>query len=344
MNAFIDLFSQFSAVFMGIFIEAVPFLLLGTLASGVVEVLLSRDELVRLLPKNALLGALAGSLLGLAFPVCECGVVPLTRRLFQKGAPAAVGMAFLMAAPVLNPVVIASTYAAFGNGPLLWGRLGLTLLVAVCVGLVFSRQGDPNELLRMPILADPSKVAGEGPPEPVLASPALSIFAQGSETRSQRAGNRRFTHFFSGKTVEIKTENKNTSRLTRIALVAVDEFFEMGRYLVAGALLAAALQTFIPQAWLASIGRGPVLSVVAMLLIAVLLSVCSTVDAFIALAFSGQFATGSILAFLVYGPMVDIKSTLMFAGVFKRRSVAYLVLLPLLLTMLATIAWNLVGG
>jgi uncharacterized membrane protein YraQ (UPF0718 family) len=307
MNTIFDLLSQFSAVFLGIFIEAVPFLLIGTLASGVVEVFFSREEFAHLLPRSPFLGALAGSLMGLFIPVCECGVVPLTRRLFQKGAPTAVGIAFLLAAPVLNPVVIASTFSAFGLGPVFWGRIGLTLLVAVLTGIIFASQGDVNQLLRVPVgLPD-------GAPVP-LASP-LVLPPQSFQ-----------------------------NRVRQVAVIAGEEFFEMGRYLVIGAFLAAVLQTFIPQAWLASIGRGPVLSVIIMAAIAVLLSVCSTVDAFIALAFVGQFATGGILSFLVYGPMVDIKSTLMFARVFKKRSVAYLVLLPLLFVWVSTALWNFLLG
>ena len=89
------------------------------------------------------------------------------------------------------------------------------------------------------------------------------------------------------------------------------------------------------------LGSGPVLSIVVMIALAVLLSICSTVDAFIALAFVGTFPTGSLLAFLVFGPMVDIKSTLMFLGVFRRRAVVYLVLLPLAMTLLMALFLNL---
>jgi uncharacterized membrane protein YraQ (UPF0718 family) len=303
MNAAFDLFSQVAAVFLGIFIEAVPFLLLGTLASGLVEVFFDQEELARLLPRQPLLAALTGCLLGLFIPVCECGVVPLTRRLFQKGAPPAVGLSFLLAA-VINPVVIASTYAAFGFSPVFWGRLGLTLAIALITGLVFSRQADVNQLLRTPLQ-----------PAPLVLAEAIAP--------PQKA--------------------PVTARLRKAALIAGDEFFEMGRYLVIGSLLAALLQILVPQPVLTALGRGPVLSVVAMAAIAVLLSVCSTVDAFIALAFVGQFANGALLSFLVYGPMVDIKSTLMFARVFRRRSVVYLVLLPLLLTLVSTAVWNLVA-
>jgi uncharacterized membrane protein YraQ (UPF0718 family) len=304
MNTVFDLLSQFTAVFLGIFIEAVPFLLLGTLASGLVEVFFAREELARVLPRQPFLAALTGSLMGLFLPVCECGVVPITRRLFQKGVPSAVGISFLLAAPVINPVVIASTYAAFGFSPVFWGRIALTLGVAMITGLVFSLQPDVNQILRDPLPAQLDKL----PFTVSLENPAVAV--------------------------------PLGQRLRQVVVIAGDEFFEMGRYLVIGSIMAALLQTFVPQQVLASLGRGPVLSVVVMAAIAVLLSVCSTVDAFIALAFIGQFPTGALLSFLVYGPMVDIKSALMFTRVFRRRGVIYLIFLPLLLTLVSTALWN----
>ena len=87
--------SIFATVFLGIFIEAVPFLLMGTLSSGLVEIFVSDDWLARLIPRRALPAALAGSFLGLLFPICECGTVPLARRLFHKGLPVPAGIAFL---------------------------------------------------------------------------------------------------------------------------------------------------------------------------------------------------------------------------------------------------------
>jgi hypothetical protein len=83
-----------------------------------------------------------------------------------------------------------------------------------------------------------------------------------------------------------------------------------------------------------------VLSVIVMLLLAYVLSVCSTVDAFLSLTFVNTFTTGSIMAFLIFGPMVDIKSTLMFSRVFKRKFVLYLVLLPFLMVAVMTIFIN----
>ena len=297
--ALLDGLSNFSSVFLGIFIEAAPFLLLGTFSSGLVEVFVGRDSLIRWLPRNPLAGALVGSLMGLFFPVCECGVTPLARRMMHKGAPMSVAVAALLAAPVLNPIVIASTLAAFGTGPVLWFRLGATLVIAILVGLVFGLHPHPESLLR-----------GEALPAPDL-------------------------------TLEMAQSGGSFSeKLRRVALAAADEFFEMGRFLVMGALLAALMQTIVRQSVLLGLGQGPVLSALVMILMAVLLSVCSTVDAFIALAFVGTFTTGSILAFLIYGPMVDIKSALMFLRVFRPRAAAYLALLPLAFTLLLSVFLN----
>ncbi len=354
-------YQTFVTVFLGIFIEALPFLLLGTLASGLVEVFVSRDTLSRIVPRNRMGAALTGALMGLAFPVCECGVVPLTRRLFRKGVPLSVGVAFLLAAPVINPVVIASTYAAFGWGSMFVGRFVLTLLIAVSTGLIFSLARQPLHLLRFP--ACPAISGGDGSTHlPGKRSGAGELREVGSAEPSSRAfGVRRSAEAHSkpaqpnaqadgladvGSALshEVNMHFSLSNRLTQALSVAGDEFFEMGRYLVIGCLLAAGMQTFIPQSALLSIGGGALSSVVAMLVLAFVLSVCSTVDAFLALAFVNTFTVGSILAFLVFGPMVDIKSVVMFSTVFRRRIVLYLVLLPLMMTLFLGVYMNLNVG
>lgn len=299
--------SLFVTIFLGIFIEAVPFLLLGTVASGLVEEYVRREDVIHLMPNNRFLAPLIGGLLGLIFPVCECGVVPLTRRLFRKGLPVSSGIAFLLAAPIINPVVMASTYAAYGWGRVLVMRFALGLSVAFFVGVVFSLNPRPALILRPQAALPIAGGIGEAVPSPRSAEPL-------------------------------------TQRIRGALRIAGDEFFEMGRYLVIGSLLAALLQTVVPQNTLLTIGSGPVVSVFVMQVLAFLLSVCSTVDAFLSLAFVGSFTTGSILSFLVFGPMVDIKSLLMFLGVFKRKYVVYLVVLPFLLVLLAGVFINLNAG
>ena len=159
-----DHLANFSTVLLGIFIEAAPFLLLGSLGSGIMEVFFKAEDICKWLPRKPLPGALVGAILGLFFPVCECGVVPLSRRLLQKGAPASVGIAFLLGAPALNPVVIASTFVAFGWGPIFLGRIVFTLLIATLTGLVFGYQKDPASLLNRYNLAHIEETPIEDPP------------------------------------------------------------------------------------------------------------------------------------------------------------------------------------
>lgn len=299
--------SIFSTRFLGIFIEAAPFLLMGTVVSGLLEVFVTREDIVRWLPRNPVVATVAGAFMGFVFPVCECGVVPVARRLFVKGLPMSVGVAFLLAAPVMNPIVLVSTYIAFGFGPLLVGRFVVTALVAIAVGVVFALSARPQDVLRPASFAPVMGGDGENMP-PVMPA------------RSQ--GNLRTNLMAAGR-------------------VAGDEFFDMGRFLVVGSLLAALLQTFVNQETLLQLGGGSFTSVIVMQALAFLLSVCSTVDSFLALAFVGTFTGGSLLAFLTFGPMIDIKSTLMFMGVFKPRTVVYLILLPLLMTLLIGVWANL---
>lgn len=292
--------------FLSIFIEAAPFLLLGTLVSGLLEIFVTREDIVRAVPKNRILATISGAFLGFAFPVCECGVVPVTRRLFTKGLPTSVGVAFVLAAPVMNPIVLVSTALAFRDYNagmiLIVGRFVVTALVAIIVGVVFALTTKPHEVLLPASLAPVSGGAGKviAPQRPKLIPGLLSALRFG-----------------------------------------VDEFFDMGRFLVIGTLLASLMQVFVPQSTLRELGSGPVMSVLIMQALAYILSVCSTVDSFLALSFTGAFPTGSILAFLTFGPMIDIKSTLMFAGVFRRRAVMYLIILPLLLTLLVGVWTNL---
>lgn len=289
----------FATIFLGIFVEAVPYLLLGTLASGLVEVFVDRDQITRWVSKRPVASSISGALMGIIFPVCECGVVPLTRRLFKKGLPLSAGISFLLAAPVLNPIVLFSTASAFGWADMLFWRFFLSLIIAVIVGVVFSFEKDASNVLQ-------------------------PVFDSHEHTHS----------------------DKNDTAIEKIRqafLITVDEFFDMGRYLILGTTLAAGLQTFISQSTLLAIGSGPVFSVLVMLLLAVVLSICSTVDSFVALGFVGTFSFGSILSFLVFGPMVDIKSVMMYLQVFKRRAVFYIVSIPLLISFLSGLLFNYLG-
>ncbi|NWF63695.1 MAG: permease [Chloroflexi bacterium] len=293
-----DRLNVFATVFLGIFMEAVPYLLLGTFASGLVEVFVDREQMSRWVSRRPAAATISGAFMGMVFPVCECGVVPLTRRLFKKGLPLSAGISFLLAAPVLNPIVVLSTASAFGWGEMLFWRFAISLGIAVVVGLIFSFQKDTVQVLRPTLAGEDHQHVHAEPNDPAM------------------------------------------EKVRKALLITVDEFFDMGRYLILGAMLAAGLQTFIAQSSLLAIGNGPVLSVLIMLLLAILLSICSTVDSFVALGFTGAFSFGAILSFLVFGPMVDIKSVMMYLQVFKRRAVFYIVVLPFMMSLLAGLIFN----
>jgi uncharacterized protein len=305
-----DRLQNLVTVFLGIVIEALPFLLAGVLVSSVIHLYVSDTLVQRWSPHHPLPAALAGAVLGLAFPVCECGSIPTARRLLTKGTGLPTGIAFVLAAPVINPIVLIATFVAFGGWDMVAWRAGLTVLFAVIIGVLLGTPRDPGQVLL-----------------PAVCYPHSHDHAH-QDCDHDHDHEHDHNHEQAG------------GPLSRILNHANTEFFEMGRYLVIGSLLAASLQTLIPQQWLLSLGSGPVISVLVMIALATVLSICSTVDSFIALSFVNTFTRGSILAFLVFGPMIDIKSTLMLTRVFRPRIIAMLILLIFQLNLLAGILIN----
>jgi uncharacterized membrane protein YraQ (UPF0718 family) len=121
----------------------------------------------------------------------------------------------------------------------------------------------------------------------------------------------------------------------------VQEFRELGGVLILGSAIAAIVQVFVPRDIILSLGQGPVTSILAMMLLAAVVSICSTVDSFFALSFASTFTTGSLLAFLVFGPMIDLKAVGLMLSIFKPRAIFYLFALAGQLTFLLTLIVNL---
>ncbi|MGH2636212.1 MAG: permease [Actinomycetota bacterium] len=265
----------FLVIFGSLLIQALPFVMIGALAASLVEVFVPIGTLERLgrLPRPLQLPAAA--LAGLAFPICECGSVPVARRLAQRGLMPSAAVTFMLAAPVLNPVVIASTFVAYRGRSTLWtmvgGRFLLGMLVAIAVGwVVGSRSSD--ELLK---------------PNPHEAHEHPTALG-----RPEARWRRFFVHLG-------------------------NDFLFMGRYLILGASIAAAIQTFLPTSLLDGVAGTAVLSLVSMMALAAVMSLCSESDAFVAASFV-QFGPSAQLAFLVFGPMVDLKLIALYSGTFRR--------------------------
>lgn len=159
---------NFVLVFSSLLVEAIPFVLLGAVVSAAIEVFVPARAFDRIASLPRALQLPAAGLGGLAFPVCECGSVPVARRLAAKGLSPGAAVTFMLAAPILNPVVLVSTAVAYRGREQLWtmvlGRAGLGLLAALAVGwVVADRSG--AELLR-PRAGDDDHEHGHGHDEP----------------------------------------------------------------------------------------------------------------------------------------------------------------------------------
>jgi len=296
---------------IAVFLEASPFLLLGSLLSALFEVFLPGDQIARCLPRRKILGLFFGLFAGMLIPTCECGVVSIVRRFLKKDVPPHIAITYMLSAPVINPLVLAATYVAFqGNIWMVLGRAGLVAACAGSLGWALSAV-HPSQLIRQ---ADKLSFHIH---EPSAGAPA------------DKHGEPNFNH---GMTHDSgpRGENRQEPKFIRIFLHTASEFMDMGKFLVLAGIIVGLLKVFLPQDALVLFRENTVLAVGAMMLLAILLSVCSEADAFIAAAFS-TFPAAARLAFVAIGPMVDLKLVFMYAAVFKLPVVLALVVVPTLL-------------
>jgi hypothetical protein len=285
--------TNFKVMFLSILIEAFPFVLIGVLVSSLIQVFISEEMIRRIIPKNVLISAFIAGALGIIFPVCECAIIPVTRRLIQKGMPLHAGITFMLTAPIVNPVVFASTKMAFKAFPeVAYYRIILAFVIAVIIGFIIYFFFKKEEVL--------------------LPSNAKQHIHNHTHKDWREKLKSLFTH-------------------------ASEEVFDMGKFLIIGALLAASIQTFISRETLLGIGQNELSSQGVMMGLAYVLSLCSEADAFVAASFSTTFTLSSILAFLVYGPMIDLKNTLMLFSLFKPKFVAILILLITITVWIGTL-------
>lgn len=283
-SSFGKIAQNFSTIFISIILEAIPFIMLGAFISALIQVFVTQETIIKILPKNQFLSLLGAGLMGLIFPVCECAVIPIARRLIKKGAPPGTATTFMLAVPLVNPVVMLSTYYAFYNNikmVVIRGVFGF--IAAVVIGFIVGHLENDNEVLKDSYDADDSQ-----------------CFCG--------CGNNYEYH-------------RNKSKLSAVLGHTSSELYNIGRYLIMGALISAAFQTIVSKNSLAFMGNHLIYSVFVMMALAFVMSVCSAADAFIAQSFMGQFTIGSIIAFLILGPMIDIKNTMMLRSSFKEKYV-----------------------
>nr|WP_231957032.1 MULTISPECIES: permease [unclassified Actinoplanes] len=255
-----------ATVFVSVLMQAVPFLVFGVVLSAVIAVFVPRGFWARALPSHPALAVPAAGVAGVILPGCECGSVPIAGSLIRRGVTPAAALAFLLAAPAINPIVLTATVIAFPGQPMMAVARGIaSLVVAVAMGWLWLRVGKP-EWIRLPHRPD---------------------LDDESKARAFWAACRH-------------------------------DIMHAGGFLVLGAAAAATINVVVPDRWLQSLAAYPLLSILALATLAVLLSICSEADAFVAASLT-QFSLTSRLVFLVVGPMVDLKLISMQTGVFGRR-------------------------
>ena len=289
----------FLLIFTSIVIEALPFILVGALASAAIAVYLPQGSFGWISRLPLALQVPGAALGGFAFPVCECGTVPVGRRLIARGVEPGAAIAFMLAAPVLNPIVLASTWVAYGGhmrgAEMVAGRASLGLVTAAAVGFAFSR-AKPGELLR-PRPADLEHDHDHG------------------------------------------DSDMGASRPVAFATHLVSDFLFMGKFIVLGAGLSALVQVALPGSVISALGGAPVVSSLALMAVAFVLSLCSEADAFIAASF-GSFTPGAQLAFLVFGPLADMKLTVLYGATFRRWFVGRLLLVAIPIVLVGSLVFE----
>ncbi len=311
-----NLVDAFVKNFDGLLYEAMPFVVLGAVIAGFLEEFVPRELVARIMPRSRILAIAIGGLLGLPFPMCECGIIPVIRRLLRKGVPLSACVSYLLAGPIINPIVMLSTWWAFsvydqqpenarsafhqlGSWPMVGMRMGLGYLVAFGTSLVVEWQHRKwgNKLLT-PLATPPPDAKPGDDSDAKLKSTSHKPFHQ---------------------------------HLANVAETALHNFVDVAVFLIIGAALASLGRLLLPHEQIeAVVQQYPkmlmgIITVSVMMGLAILLCICSDADAFVAASFI-KLPVASKLAFLVLGPMLDIKLYLMYRRVFRPRLVWTIIL------------------
>lgn len=301
-NAYIQ---NFSIIFISIILEAIPFVLIGAFVASFIQLFVSEQFISKIIPKNRFIALLIASLMGLIFPVCECAIVPIMRKLIKKGVPTYIAITFMLSVPIVNPVVIMSTsYAFVGQSYMVILRTFMGLIGAIVIGVIFSFLKKDNN---------------------IFINNETSAHCCCHHHHDDSTTNHHDCNEHKHDNNEPSTSKKIYSSIINILDHTSHEFYDVGRFLIIGSFLSALMQILIKRDVLLSIGQGKVFSIIVMMILAFVLSLCSEADAFIAKTFVSQFSVGSITAFLIFGPMIDIKNTLMLSGTFKGKFVIKLI-------------------
>ena len=279
-----------SIVFLSILFESLPFLLLGAFISAIIEHYVSEEKMAKMFPKNIFLGSIVGIFLGFFLPACDCAVIPISKRLIQKRVPISVAVSFMLASPIINPVVLLSTYTAFSkvDMSIFYYRLILGIIVSLIIGIIMGIIFKDKEILKDSV-------------EELKEDTLEDDF---KELEKYTKNN----HYFFN---NVKSILEDTSK----------DFYDVLKYLMVGAIIASSIQVFMPRSILTFFNANPICSIIVLMIFAYLISLCSNSDSFIGRSLLNTFGSTGVLAYLILGPMIDIKNTIVLMGNFKSKFV-----------------------
>ncbi|AJF29290.1 MULTISPECIES: permease [Clostridium] len=280
-----NIMEKFFSTFVDIMMDSTPFIVLGAIISGVMQIYISNETIRKCIPKNNIIGYFGAALIGLIFPICECAIIPITRALIKKGVPLGFAMTFMMAVPLINPIVIMSTYTAFNdNISMVIARTVGGFVGAILIGVIMTLLQGRRQYLLMDRLVD----------------------------------NKSYCNCGCNDNGIMKCDGNKFKLLLEHS---VKEFLDIMKYLIIGAFLATAFQVLVPTSIFDNISNGKMLSIIFMMLLSFLLSLCSEVDAFIGKNLLNQYPFCGVVAFLIFGAMLDMKNLIMLFGTFRKEFV-----------------------
>lgn len=296
--------NKFYTVFISILIEGIPFILIGSFVSALIQIYVSKEFIIKVFPHNIFLSCIIAAFAGIVFPICDCGTIPVVKGFIRKKVPTAACITFLLSAPIVNPIAIISTMYAFQDmKSVVIYRIFSGIIIAILIGLImhFFTRDNPNILKTN---TDP-------------LSCECSICSDSYED-----------------------SKASIDTLRNIFFHTSDEFFNIGKFMIMGAFISSIFQTIVSFDRNLYFPNDNRTSLLIMILLAFLLSVCSTSDAFIAKGFLKLFSLNSVMGFLVVGPMLDIKNTLMLFGNFKKTFVLKLIFCIVIISFTVLINFN----
>lgn len=294
-------FREWATSFVEIVLEGLPFILIGAIASAIIQLFTTEEIIKKVIPKNKFIAVIIASLAGLFMPICECAIIPITKSLIKKKVPIGIAITFMLSVPIVNPIVILSTFYAFNNFKIVIIRLVGGIITAILVGVIVEELSvNKNVLISRNSYGDLCD----------CGCMATDYFKKKSKLR-----------------LCIEHANK--------------EFINIFKYYIFGAFLSSAFMTIIDKDMLNNLGSKKMLSIIIMMALAFLLSLCSEADAFIAKGFLEHFSIPAISAFLILGPMMDLKNAIILGSYFKKSFIFKLITIIVLVVIIMTLSFYL---